>query len=394
MAELSRLSLLRGLAQRVRPALAGRTRAEAGEPSAAESLRVLMLPDATAGNPYQRRLADALRRRGAEVRMAPPRGLLPLLGAVLGRWRPQVLHLHWTHRLSLSRNAPLTLLKSLRFLTELAALRLAGVRIVWTAHNLLEHERRYPRLELLTQRLAARLYHRVIVHGPEARRVVSDGLSVPPYRRHRLHCVPHGHFVGAYPESVTRAAARRELGVSAHASPVFVHFGRIRPYKGVWQLMDALHGLALPDAMLIVAGQPWDRATEDELARRAAGDRRIALFCGFIPDERIQYFMKAADAVVLPYRDVLTSGTAMLAMSFARPVIMPRYGCSRDMTGCSQGVLYDPEDPGGLAAAMRRASEVDLQARGAASRELVLGADWDVIASRTLAAYLGEEVGW
>lgn len=361
-------------------------------PAVSRPLRVLMLPDATGGNPYQRRLADALRRRGAEIRLARLGGMLPLLRAAFGRWRPDVLHLHWTHRLSLSRNLPLTLLKSLRFLAELAVLRLARIRVVWTAHNLVEHERRFPRTELLTQRLAARLYHRIIVHGPEARRVVAQGLAVPPRRRERLLCVPHGHFIGAYPDTVTRQQARRALGVPAQAAPVFVHFGRIRPYKGVWQLLRAFHGLALPEAALIVAGQPWDQATADELIRWAVADRRIALHCGFVPDERIQYFMKAADVVVLPYRDILTSGTAMLAMSFGRTVIMPRYGCARDMVGISRGLLYDPEDPQGLAGAMRSATMVDLEARGAACRELALAADWDAIAGRTLAAYRDGEV--
>jgi len=394
MAELKRteaaaLAYRRTEAVDAAPASAGATAAPGAR---SRPLRVLMMPDATAGNPYQRRLADALGPQEVETRLVQPRGWLPLLRAVREAGRVDVLHLHWTHRITLGRNKAVTLVKSLRFLAELALLRRRGTRIVWTAHNLLEHERRFPRMELWTCRAAARLYDRIIVHGPEARRVVAGGLALPARQLSRLECIPHGHFVGAYPDDVDRAAARQALGIAENAGPVFVHFGQIRPYKGVWELLDAFERLELPDAVLIIAGRPWDAATAAALGERAERDPRVRLFPGFVPDARIQYYMRAADAAVLPYRDILTSGTAMLAMSFGRTVIMPRHGCSRDMVGVDNALLFDGTHADGLLRAMRAAAAADLETLGTACRRVAARCDWPSIATRTAAIYRGEGV--
>ena len=43
----------------------------------------------------------------------------------------------------------------------------------------------------------------------------------------------------------------------------------------------------------------------------------------FVPDGEVQHYLLAADAVVLPFKEILTSGSAMLALSFGRPVVAP-----------------------------------------------------------------------
>ncbi len=51
---------------------------------------------------------------------------------------------------------------------------------------------------------------------------------------------------------------------------------------------------------------------------------------GYVPDDRLDLFLNAADRVVLPYTEILTSGAAILAMSFGRPIIAPDRGALRD----------------------------------------------------------------
>ena len=47
----------------------------------------------------------------------------------------------------------------------------------------------------------------------------------------------------------------------------------------------------------------------------------------YIPDAELQVWLRAADVVVLPFRDILTSGSAILALSFGRAVVAPALGC-------------------------------------------------------------------
>src|SRR6187200_881221 len=89
-------------------------------------------------NPYQRSLADALGRLGVQVEFQPIRW------HVLNQMRSMdVLHLHWTTKLD---NAPLSkfLLRLPWLAMQFILLRLLGRRIVWTVHNLENHERRNP----------------------------------------------------------------------------------------------------------------------------------------------------------------------------------------------------------------------------------------------------------
>lgn len=355
--------------------------------AARQPLRVLLMPDATALNPYQRRLADALAGEGVEVALAQPAGVLPLLGALRRHPDAQVLHLHWTHRLVLGGSRWRSALKGLRFLLELALLR-RRVRVVWTAHNLLEHERRFPRLELAVHRCAARLYHAIIVHCEAAERALAASYRLRGGRGAPRAVIPHGHYIGVHSTAAERRPARRALGLEETAS-VFAHLGQIRPYKGVFELIDAFARLRAPRAYLLVAGRPWDAATAARLAAHARRDPRVRVFPGFIPEARMPLYLGAADALVLPYRDVLTSGSAMLAMSYGRAVIMPRCGCAAEMLGEAGTLLYDPAAPGALDAALRRALATDLEALGAAGRSRAEAFDWAGIAARTAAVYRG-----
>src|SRR5690606_5318779 len=67
-------------------------------------------------------------------------------------------------------------------------------------------------------------------------------------------------------------------------------------------------------------------ATADGVERAAAGDPRIRLDLGHLDDDRLTSWLAAADLVALPYRRILNSGAALLALSAGRPVLVPAPG--------------------------------------------------------------------
>ena len=83
----------------------------------------------------------------------------------------------------------------------------------------------------------------------------------------------------------------------------------------------------------------------------------------FVPNDEVQLWMNAADAVALPYRQITTSGAAMLAWSFGKPVIAPALPAFVEPMSDAPflGLLYDPADPAGLANALRQATQIDWQ---------------------------------
>lgn len=373
-----------------------RGRARAGE-HAEEELSVHFLPDYTDANPYQSRLAEALTDQGVRVTTSGGGGgPLPILAAVLGDDVPDVVHVHFLHQFVVSPGDRLTgtlsLLLGIRTLLQFVLLRALGVSLVWTAHDIVEHERRAPRIERVFKHVFLRfLFTRIIVHCSRARDVIREAYHLPPATLEKTVVVPHGNFLGDYPDEVTRAEARERLDLPADAF-VFGFFGTIRAYKDVPRLVETFDRVADDDHRLLVAGNPRTQALEREVEEAAAGDDRIRTVFEYVPDDEVQLYLRAADVVVLPFRteerSMLTSGSAVLAMGFGRPVIAPDVGCVGAVVDEGEGFSYPSDADEGLDLAMRRAADADnLVARGRQSRAVVSRRTWDRAATLTSDVY-------
>lgn len=331
------------------------------------ALTVAAFPRRLAGNPY----CDLLYRGVAEGGTRVVDGAeLSLSWIVRHRGEVQVLHIHWPELYYRGRGGRVTVRSAAAFLAALVAARALGYRIVWTVHNALPHERGGVGDRVL-RRVLCRMA-RLVVHAESARRALPSG-------GRDATVVPHGHYIDAYPHAVDRAEARRRLGLVG-GDLVFLCFGQVRAYKGIPDLLAAFAALRAPGLRLVVAGAAVDRALADDVGRAAARDPRVVTHLAHVDDARVQSYFEAADWVVLPYRDVLTSGGAFLALSFGRPVIAPRRGCLAEM-GEDDGVLgYDADVPGALGDALARATRLDAAAWRPRALATARRADWTDIA--------------
>jgi len=349
-------------------------------------MNVVFLPYMS-GNPYQDELAGALERRGVSVALEDHNPLFPLLGAMVKHDFPDVIHIHWAHPLLVSRWRIVSALLAVRLLFELLVVKLFGTRLVWTVHNQFHHDRPSPYVERFGRSCLSRLCDSMIVHAPAARAEVIDAYGLPAHHASAIHAIPHGNYIDTYENEVSQGAARSALDLDTDG-PVYLFFGNIRPYKNVPSLIEAFKGIDDPDARLLIAGQPPDaEADRRRLRERCESDERIRTFFEFVDPEEIQLYMNAADVVVLPFNQVLTSGSVVLAMSFGRPVIAPRRGCIPDTVGAHDDLLYDPSEPDGLATAMRRARSENLDATGRALFRRARTFDWETITAQTAAVY-------
>jgi glycosyltransferase involved in cell wall biosynthesis len=354
-------------------------------------LRAILLPSYT-WNPYQRLLAAALRRQGVEATVVdewPAR--LPLVGAWQAHGRPPVVHLHWIHDfLGGSRGTP-SRRTVLSFDWQLRLLKARGVRLIWTVHNLKGHEAGSHARDAEAHRALIKRADAVILHCRYARDALVERYQPSPAARARMHLVPHGSYVRQYDVDADASAARRDLGLDATAR-VFAFVGSIRGYKGVGELLDAFAAAGPelgPDARLLVCGKPLPPRLGRELEERAASDPRIVLRLERIPEEELSRVLRAADVVVLPFRDILTSGSAILALSHGRPVIAPALGCLPETLPADAVLLYDPEAPDALADSLRTAAGADLEDMGRRARVYADTLDWDAIAAATARLYRG-----
>ena len=352
--------------------------------AAMKRLRVAFLP-VYDENPYQQLLRSALDR--VDVESFPIRRTLFL--PALWRLKPDVIHFHW---LDVFCNRGSSRLKSLvafaLFWIQWPLLRLSGIRIVWTMHNLQSHERRLVALEQLLSRAMAQAATRIIVHC----RFAAEQLlaSHPRVASNRIAVIPHGNYIGVYPNGVDKAVARSRLGLPANAR-VVLFLGHVRRYKAVSELAEQFsRDPALTPIYLVIAGQVRETSLAEELRREAARAGNISLRPTMVPAEQISLYMAAADAAVTPFRDVLTSGSLILALSFGKAVIAPKIGCIAELTKDVAGYFYDPADHAGLNGALRRfaAEEADLTQMGQQNRAFAESLSWDLVARLTREAYL------
>lgn len=234
----------------------------------------------------------------------PPGTRLRFFGwgaALLGRY--DVLHLHWPELLVRDSRRPwLRWVK--RRLLDVLVLRLTLTRtpLVWTAHNPAPHEGGPPAEQRSLRRLEDRvdLVVRLNPAGPAPARA-----SVT---------IPHGHYrqlLGRRPRPP------REPGR-------LLHFGILRPYKGVAALVGSFSALEDPTARLRVVGHP--HAGQAEVVEAACRrDGRISAVLRHVDDDELVAETSRAQLVVLPYLGAMSnSGALIAALSLDRPVLVPR----------------------------------------------------------------------
>ncbi len=221
----------------------------------------------------------------------------------------------------------------------------------------------------------------VVVHTEHgASRLQADfGLA-----QDKLRVIPHGAF-----DYLTRQGEEEPLPNELRdvEKPVILSFGLVRPYKGTDVLLEAFR--RVEDAELWVVGMPRMPMDElHELARRAPGTVRFV--DRFVTDPEIPAFMRRADLVVLPYRNIEQSGVLYTALAFGRPLVLSSVGGFPEIAEQGAARLVPPEDPGALADTLSELLS-DGPARVALAEAAAKAAgttySWERIGDQTLALY-------
>lgn len=344
-------------------------------------VNVASWPHWYAPNPYLNLLYAALRRKG--IRHHPD---VPLDPAAMARHpaRIDAVHLHWLYPYW-SEGDPNPLLRAgrlLRFGRVIRRLRRSGLRLVWTVHNLEPHGGAGP-----LARRAYRIVHRradLRVHHSEwSRRAAEEryGPAGPSV------VVPHGNYEGVYPAGPSPAEARRRLGVEPDRE-LLLCFGQLRPYKGFDLAVEATGRLESGRYHLVVAGRPLE-GQAGRLRALSRGRPDVTLVLRSLPRADLGALLGAADAVLLPYREVTTSGALLAALTAGCAVVASDLPYFREVLAGEPdaSVLVEPGDAAALAAGIVETARVPRPWRSEAARRLAGRYRWDEVV-RPLARWL------
>lgn len=350
-------------------------------------LRVVMVPFFP-GNPYQILLCDALNSSGVTAKgiaLSEVRHLRQLIKEK----QIDIIHLHWlTYLFMTHKNILRVIYRAIRFCLMILQARLSKIKIVWTLHNIENHEKRLVWLDYLVSLFISRLADELICHSHTGKKSFMQHFRIPANKP--FHVIPHAHYKSFYPNDVTPSSARERLGVASNTF-VFLFFGLIRPYKGVLKLLNAYAEFKQKNkekTLLYICGKPLQEAYYAEVQKKAAAIPSV-LLSPTVADEEIQFYMNAADVVVLPYLNVLTSGATLLALTFSKPVITPNLGDATEILNAETSFLYDPDSPDGLLECLHQAyqNRDHLSRMGEAAYQSIQNNTAEFAAKKTKAVY-------
>jgi glycosyltransferase involved in cell wall biosynthesis len=159
----------------------------------------------------------------------------------------------------------------------------------------------------------------LVFHTEWERRRFAQRFPGRPGRAERV--VTHGSFFSSPVERVSAAEARERLGLPAER-PILLCIGFLspeKPAKGYERAIQAVGRAGRDDLQLHVVGSAIRRPVP-EVARYVEGLRELAaatpnveLHERYVSDEEFDLWIRAADAVVVPYRAASSSGVVARA---------------------------------------------------------------------------------
>ncbi|RCJ25518.1 hypothetical protein A6770_27685 [Nostoc minutum NIES-26] len=349
------------------------------------NLKVAFAPWYTKENPYQIQLYENLTSLG--VKIEPTNCSTLYLLSTIKQSKVHILHLHWLDHFFLTRTNKLkSFLKLILFISQLFILRLMNIKIIWTVHNVKNHQNKHLGLDRLGSILVSRLAHGLIVHSKSAKNEILKVFNIRQDKK--IFIVPHGNYIDVYKNKISQIEARKCLNIP-DSSLVLLFFGLIHPYKGVLDLTKALKQLNYEDVCLVIAGKPCNEVMAKHLAQEAEDNKKIKFISGLVPDEQVQVYMNACDVVVLPYKEFLTSGAVILAMSFGKACVAPRKGCINEVLDDTGSFLYNPDIEDGLLQALNSVLQKRdyLSNMGIHNYKLANQWNWNYVAQKTLNVY-------
>lgn len=363
-------------------------------------MRVQLVDPSAFTPPYDRALAAALARQGAEVELLTTRFLYGPVPPAEGYRVDERFYRRSAQRgLDATARLPFKLAEHLgdmlRFRRQPPAdvvhyqwltVPLLDARLlpptrprVMTAHYILPP--RPSRRQLAAARTVFGRMDAVVAHSEHGASRLREEVGLDPAR---VRAIPHGAF-----DYLTRLPEDKPLPaeLAGAEGPVILSFGLLRPYKGLETLLEAFR--QVKGAELWIVGNPrMEVEPLRRLAAEAAG--RVRFVTRFVEDAEIPAIFRRADLLVLPYLDAEHSGVLYTGLAFAKPMVLSAVGGFPEVAETGAARLVPPGDTASLATALSDLT-ADTAARerlsGAAAHAAAGPFSWDEAARRTLDLY-------
>jgi beta-1,4-mannosyltransferase len=300
-----------------------------------------------------------------------------------------IFHLHWLFPFQfyfLKKYGYIyKVISTLYLIIFIILLKLLRYKIVYTMHDLVSHDEQFMNEQWAT-RLVIKVSNATIVHST----IIKEEMDKIGFNIINTWVIPIGTYLNIYKDTVSKLDARRLLNISKDKF-VFLFFGLVKEYKGIDVLLENFINLSKSEKniKLLIVGKCLEKELQTEIEKKASKYKElISLVIEFIPEDKVQHYFNSADICVLPFKKVTTSSTAILSLSFSKPIITPRLGALKDLPE-DVGYFYSPSDSKGLINSMKRAIKEKSKLEKLGNNGLIYAKSlsWENTAKKTLELY-------
>ncbi|QNE38258.1 glycosyltransferase [Hymenobacter sp. NBH84] len=239
----------------------------------------------------------------------------------------KVFHIHWPTYVLFGNNERKANIRMNILFLFIKYIKMRGVKVVWTVHNLEAHEGNFPDLQKSLANFMYRQTDGFISLNKPGLYIIKEMSSNQANQRY-VH-LAHPHYKEYYNNTITKLQARKKLEIPEDKF-VFLFLGQIRPYKNVTGLIEAYNKMDNTNTLLLIAG----KVHKDMIGvlNDIEVNKNIVLYDSFIKDEELQTYFNCADLVVTPYDKVFNSGSIFLNLSFNRPTLASDSGALEELS--------------------------------------------------------------
>jgi D-inositol-3-phosphate glycosyltransferase len=275
--------------------------------------------------------------------------------------------------------------------------KIIGKKLIYTVHNINMRERdgNDSIMNRLTLKFMYNIVDHIFVHTKKMKLQLIDDYNID---ENKVTVIPFGINATVRNSELRKIQARHKLSLS-NKEKIILFFGNIAPYKGLEYLVLALSQLKKKynELILIIAGrikecdEYWINI--QSIIKRHSLENNIIKKIGYIPDEDVEIYFKAADVLIVPYKFIFQSGVVFLSYNFGLPVIATDVGSLKeDIVEGKTGFICRPGDPENLAKKIELYFQSDLYKNLEANRNKIIEYaskkySWEKIGKKTKAIY-------
>lgn len=239
--------------------------------------------------------------------------------------RYDLFHLHWPDYFFV-KSLLKTVIRVIYFLFIIIIFKLLNTKLIWTVHNLEPHNNYHPRFNRFVVFIWSICVDGFIIMSNESYRLITKRFPILKHKKYKL--IHHGLYEN-YKNQTTKLRARDHLRLN-NDNKILLYFGTISKYKNIPFLLKEFNKINSLNITLIIAGNVKCKKLKREIVS-LSNKSNIILNLSYIEEDDIQFYFNACDLVVIPSENILNSGSAMLALTFRKPIYCPNTGTMKDL---------------------------------------------------------------